>query len=386
MFRFYFYFLHSHLCVILYPNQPEFILITAKGNSTFPSMNAMYASLGLSYTLNLLYISVFLATSLAGVILNSLTLALLIKEKKFKQQPVYFFLKISTLTALLLNLFHSAFALVSCPQVLDLGNSMFVQTAVSFYYWPVVVMLGYYKFAINTLLILDRIAALKHQIKKFISFSPARSSLVLLLVSVLVILPRFFVYRPYKLRLVNVETRQETDMFIRDASAFARTQSGRLILNAISGVRSSVLCVIDIVLNVWTICLFRKFLTNKQKMTKFDMNALLESSSTPHNSSAIASSSQNVTPSPPQSPSYAQKLDEKNVIKLVMAQCFFSIMHQIMLFGTFCCILADENGLVGSATLVFVTGYVSVVRQTITFFIFYFFNKRFKRDVKALFK
>jgi hypothetical protein len=76
---------------------------------------------------------------------------------------------------------------------------------------------------------------------------------------------------------------------------------------------------------------------------------------------------------------------EKSITTTVIVHCTFSLAHQLLLLGTFFYTISVTGAVTNSAILLFVTNFTSVIRQAINFFLFYFFNKKFQKDVEVIF-
>ena len=387
---------------------PKIRLITPNGNASFSNLNQVYTSLGLSYTLNLLYVTLFMGSSFFGFLLNGLTLVVLSTRSKF-HLSLYFYLKASTLTCLCLNLFHVMFALVSSPQIVCLGNTYSAQFFISYIYMPVSSTLGYFKFILNTIMILERISVLRPRRVRFIYSSPSITVILGFVCAVVLMLPHYFVYVPYNLKLADSSTGLVTDLFITDMSTYARSLNGKILLKATAAFRGVAICFLDVVLSSLLVYYFKQFVNRKNTLKNSSKPAVSNAANRFYQEAATSGSqvfsgvshhkelavpllerirglsrdnSSLNTPNRMKNQAESRMFgsEEKNVTQTVLFQCIFSVLHQILIFVTHGYVLLT-GGVTDSGELIFFVSYVSAVRQAANFFIFYFFNNIFKQEV-----
>jgi hypothetical protein len=369
------------------------VLISKTRNVSFESMTALYTYSGLLASLSTVYATVFMSCALLGCILNILTFCVLQVEKSFT--PLYFYLKAITVISLLLNVFQLLFSFVQSRHHSSLGNSYMAQAYISYCYKPVINTLGFYKFVLNAHLTLDRIVVLRPRLKTKFSESPRLACTFTFILTVLVMSPHYLMYSPVSYVIYDESLETYSEFHVTETSDFAKTRTGVIFLNSVAAVRSVSMCLIDIILNAFTIFFFKQFMNNKSKMMNFSYNirqseaavcrtrdqhqAELAESQT--NSSSQSEERGTIITQTSRSNNNVEL--EKSVTFMVIVHCTASLAHQILLLITFFYVVTSGQ-VTGSAILIFVTNYVSVLRQAANFFIFYYFNKKFQKDARFL--
>jgi hypothetical protein len=254
----------------------QVILISSTKNALFESMAALYTSYGLFKSLSTIYATIFMSTALLGCFLNILTICVLHVDKA--HTPLFFYLKEITIISLLLKIMQFPFSLVKSRHYLSLGNSYAAQAYISYCYKPIINTFGFYKFVLNAHLTLDRIVMMRPRLNTWFSESPRLACSLTFLLTVLLMSPHYLTYSParYLIRRSDLYDASQdftySEFHVTEASGFAQTRQGVIILNVEAAFRSVTMCLIDAFLNGFTIYYFKLFLSNKNKMTNLAYN------------------------------------------------------------------------------------------------------------------
>jgi hypothetical protein len=377
-------------------NDPVVLISSSTAeNTSFENMTTLYASVGYTETLSILYLSIFIVCAVIGCALNTLTFSVLQIEKA--ATSVYVYLKLITLISLLLNVLQILFALVQGRYYLSVGNSYTAQAYISYCYKPLINTLGFYKFVLNAHLTWDRILAMRPSLKTKFNQSPRKACTLTFIITILFMAPHYFVYIPVKYIIYLPSASSYMDFFVTETTKFSKEKSVIIFLNSIAAFRSVFMCLVDIILNGLTIYFFEKFLSNKTNLMTSAINRqpslkgskLTDTENGDGDSLLMTPLAVNLG----NQPSIASCSNlrgvpnslavEKSITKMVIVHCSFSLAHHLLLLGTF--FYTVSSGRVeNSAILIIVTNYVSVVRQAANFFLFYFFNTKFQKDVDIM--
>jgi hypothetical protein len=356
-------------------------------------MNALYDSLGFLYVESVLYMSVFVECACFGFLLNWFSFFIFVKgARRFTLSPIYVYLKILTCTSLLANLLQVIFAIGLSRRLLFLGNSIYWQYFFAYVYSPLHSTLTFFKFAMDAVVILDRIATINTRLRGLcMSRSPLFNSAVALIVTIVIISPQYVLYVPYKCLVLSEETQTTTELYITDTSTFARTPHGNWLMNVATIFGSVTLCVVDLVLNMASFCMFKSYFVHKDHLTNnvrmqviAQQQGLLPVPEGEQGEEDKITDDVSSTPRTSSDKPAHSRSSERSLTKMCIVMCTVSVVHQIVhVTNTFVVMMVGGGG--KAVFSIFVSNFVSVLRHSSNFFLFYSFNKNFKKEVKNYF-
>lgn len=359
------------------------VLIQPDKNTTFDSLNKLLDSIGFNHSIKLAYLTVYMVFALIGLLTNILTCVVI--TRGHVRTNLFFYFKLITWINIGLSVLHLVYSVIIGRHYYSLSNSILTQYFFCYLYTPALGILGFYKYVLNALIAADRILSLRPDLRVYFGQCSARFySIVTLVISIIVVAPGLLIYVPEKYFLYFIESGQVTELYVSTTSRLARQADIMIALNILAVLRTILLCALDTSLNVISICLFRKFLSRRSGMIKFSITGVHSSSSSTNLKDLRHSPSQTSSSITIRSPyAYAAEL---NLNKFVMIHCSLSTIQQLLLLITFVAVTVTEMLSASSAALIFFTGFYNVIRNATYFFLFYFFNKKFKRDCNKLFK
>jgi hypothetical protein len=347
-------------------------------NHTFDSQVQLYAFFGYTNTIQILFLVVYLPVAMCGFCLNTISYRLFIKCKKDCGASLLFvYLKLTTFVSLILNFLEILFGLLFYSK-LKMSNSYFTQALICYFLKPVHNLLIFVKTLLDLLIVIDRVATFRPEYKIFFKPKPWINFCLILLLCSLLSIPNFFLYTPeehreltyYDDKLVKVD-----DFYIINTSNFAKTRLGKIVFLAQIIMRNILPTLLEILYNLLSCFHLRKYLVKKHvlmnlaKKPKTERTSL-KSETHAHNESRSSSNSL-----------YQNMNVENNLTRMVIAVTLVSIVHQVF-YASFSIYNLDHRVSIG---FTFYYSFIHVLRYSSNFFLFYFFNKKFKGVFKQKF-
>lgn len=373
------------------PNASSFYLyVPSNGgpNISFPNMDRIYDALGFSELNTQLYLYAFLPTSALGLLLNLMTLAVLWRIPE--QVSIYFYWRVEILTGLVANTLGIFGSFYMSRRFLPFANEYGWAFYQLYIYSFLNVVTYFYRSLIDIVVVLDRIAVFVPRVKSVIfKLTPMTNSLILLAFATLMSIPQFFYYRMfyYKFYLIDRTSLSVLDMveiFQISSSPYASQTAGRILNSILVFIRNILPLVLETSLNLISIQLFRKQMRKKRTIAgPFSVvNNPTQAGLPPSQESRKKSSSVTQRLSILLARPAANSDPEKNLFMMVLALSFMSIAQQMIASSNTIYVLAVSAP---SLLFVFLFNYSTSVKHSINFFVFYFFNKNFKKKLHELF-
>lgn len=353
-----------------------FILPSRGLNKSFESTVKVYELLGFLRITNYFYLFLYVPCSVVGFVLNTICLRILFRMNF--RSTTYFYLRQLTFLSWTFNLLQIMFGFGMSQPTLSLGNRRFAQIYLCQVFAPLHYHLTFYKFVIDALVILDRLSKMHTrgklaQVGKVLSYSPVLNSVIAFVISFALVWPQYLAYIPNSGQIRSKSDGSLIqDVHFSDLSGFARSKSGKLWLQSLNVLRSGTILIVDIVLNLVSIVKFRRYFSKKVKllsMSKRRLNSerdLLNSNSTSDNTRY-----DHITKT---------AISEKSLTKMIIVLGTISVLHQIIY-------VANSVFIIFLGKVALYTGYsvlssqlFSAFRHSTNFFVFYFFDKNFKRE------
>lgn len=370
-------------------------------NVSFDTLEELYASFGFTRLSGFVYITVFVGCATLGLVLNTLSLVVFARDYHFKAVSFYFYFKVLTFTSLLANLSQIGFGLnLSRGLLVDIGNSIYMQLFMAYFYSMAHSTLTCYKFIMDAVILVDRIGSINSKVAKLglLKAGPVINSIAALLATILLILPQYFVFAPYKYFIYDGS--ELRDFYVTDTSSYARAPFGKRFINWWTIGRSISICFIDIILNVYAFMTFRTYFFKKHTLSSTFHTRTSTNKLTNQTQLLDIPASQELwkreetdqtmihhvgsTLRRRNRPSKS-KSAEKHLNKMVVVLCSVSVCHQILhVLNSVYLILGGGISKEYSTYSIFTSNMASVLRHASNFFVYYYFDKNFRRQINKI--
>jgi hypothetical protein len=307
-------------------------------NLTFLNMDALLTDQGFSYELSLLYITLFLTAAFIGIVMNSVSLHVLFAAEKFKITPLYIYLRVTTLSSLILNIYEFMFAFTISRQFVSFSNSHVSQWLICYVLAPGNSLFFLYKCVLDALIVVDRIAIFKQRVKYFYkSFSPMAYCTIAFAASLVLCAHYLFIYEPTRYEIVSSDG-VVSEFFTLKITQFASTRYGKTFTFLLVVLRSSTICLVDFVLNVVSLVIFKDYLFKKSMLvTSPDESQTMIIKQEQASSAISRTAEEEHTPSKKPRTSLTIAIEtaeaERNISMMVIVMCSVSVLHQLALVG-----------------------------------------------------
>ncbi len=307
-------------------------------------------------------------------------------------QPMYFYLHITTLCGIILNFCQIMFVLTISRQFIPLSNLYISQWTICYILNPFNNTLFVYKSLLDALIVLDRISIFKQRVREiYSSYSPSTYSFVAFFISLVLCMNHIWMFQPWKYQ-VAASNGDLSDFLTVGLTPHMSTKKMKIINFLLVFCRSVVICLADIILNVISLLVFKKFMSRKNMILISLENAqtFIQQQSASDVLTSKASTSNNAALNVSRSSNeFENQRDEtfdseRNLSKMVIILCTVSVFHQLVYIGNFIVLLKTDGITRSSSISVFILNLVSVFRFASNFFIYYLFNKNFKEEFKKL--
>lgn len=267
-----------------------------------------------------IYLFAITPVGLVGFILNSLSFYVLMHSEFTKLSQIYIYFRVITLNSALLNLFQASLFLSMTYRYLEFTNSFEALTYGSQVYLPTTSFLYLFGSCLDIFISLERCSIFITQLKLLLKYRPMVMCLALFFASFLIHIPYYFVNSPsYFDAPLDANTYYRIWYF--DLTEFGKSSTGQIITYIIYFIKDVLCLIIELVLSILSIVLFKKYFKNKANNKKI-VPALPNSFDSDLNMDAktVIQLAQQ------------EKLNskDKNVTFMVIVMCAFSILMHIM--------------------------------------------------------
>jgi hypothetical protein len=351
----------------------NFILISNNAsNQTFASIHAFLRAFGSSQVIEMLNISLFLLTSCLGIITNSISLVIFFK-KEFVI-PLYDYLRVYVMTGFGMSIMQVTYPFFNCKTLFfETSNSNWGVYYVTFVYGVVQTILLCFIFMIDLVIVVDRIATFNLRFKSLYNrMHPNHIICILLVFSAIIMLPHRFSTDIIEHKLYETRTRKIVKLyFITVNTSFTNRFAGKLILNSIYVFRNGVTLILDITLNLISVYYFRKFASKRKRL----VNMLSMSLDTASGSGGSLGKPSTLETRISKARTFKS---ERKAIFMVITLSVISVVYKTQMNVTFLYHFFGKSKLTLTG-LYFMTNWFSSLRNVTSFFIFYVFDRNFKK-------
>jgi hypothetical protein len=295
--------------------------------------------------------------------------------KKEFNSPMFFYFKITSICCLIQNIFSIPYGLCNAPR-----NQREDILKLCAHYAPVYIAIGslltYYQSVLEIAIILDRLRTFNNTIKKYLTLTPQKFSLILFVICFLIDLFYMFVFVPQEFVWYNYKedgTLERKSAWFTVASTFATSSIGRILIILTYVIREFVTIIFTVGFSLFLLNYMRNYFKNKAKMAR-----------KPAVTATVSNVSSAVQPSKAQQSSAKQMSNaEEKFLQLVIVQCTLTILTRTNFFTCALMSLFNFNELtqLWCATVDLNLPFLGVA----SFFVYFFFNKLFKKEFLKLF-
>jgi hypothetical protein len=363
------------------------------GSTVYSDLDSALFALGYIFNIDMLYMTVYLAVSIAGLLGNIFCVLIFFRPAFYSSAspPLFAYMRYEAITGVVGNLVGAIYGLNTCADILPLTNTYTSQWIQSYISVPVYNISYYVKFLIEIMIVVDRIIMLVpsfgsryglsklNQIKR-----PYIVFIIIVIFSILINYPFIYlIFSPSTNVLVNYgyPGYQVYTYFVASRSAWSNFgMFGYYPMLFIYIFKNIVTFFIETVLSIISLILFRRHLKNKRKL----------------HPSATGTVAVNVgdlslmTAASSHRPSYLRLQTSitnefagaRNMANLVLVNTITGFVHNVLL-TTFT--MYNLNYPKPSLTLriiQFCSYFASTLRHALNFIQFYSFNINFRKETK----
>ena len=203
--------------------------------------------------------------SLIGFLFNLISFVVFCR-KKFQSMPLYSYLRLNTLASGMINFVTIFLFITSSHKFFDVfDNSSIPSIYTCYVYNPMMSICLYLSSALDICITLDRNSILSPKFNWFKIIKPIYLCLILVLVSIILTIDLFFFQYPTTVELKTSAT-SSFKMFTLAITDFSKSFLGSFLTTATFAIRDVFFLILQIVLSIITIILFKKHFNLKKKL------------------------------------------------------------------------------------------------------------------------
>jgi hypothetical protein len=389
-------------------NSSIIIQLLANGKndtSVYTSLASALYAIGFIPATEILYMTIYLAVSIAGFFLNILTMLTTLQPamSKSNSPPLFAYMRYQAIIGIVGNLAGAAYGINTCSDLVSIVNNYTSQWIMAYLALPLYTMAYYAKFLIEIAIVVDRIIMLVPTLPLAGLLKVKRPYLVMIFVCLFTI----FIDYPYIYLLITPVTTNlvsygpvKTEMFTffsvtRGAWSFWPT-SGYFIMLFIYIFKHVVTFAFETVLNITSLVLFQRHLARKRRIvvavyphTRHENNNKSNNSAVMMNTTTAGAGSSMHTAHNENNRNNGGESEGsaggRNMAMLFMLLSVTGFAHSSLLTGyTLYGLVYPKQG-VASRVLQFSSTFASALRHAANFLLFYFFNATFRKTAREVF-
>jgi hypothetical protein len=366
------------------------IFYTAPNQSIILPMSAVYDLFGETFLATLLYSILVIPISVISIILSIIGFLVLNREE-FSDQPLFAYYRVTMLASVaksIMSLFGNLFYCQRFASALGSYGWTFVTVYLDSFFINLLIFFGT---LIDSIIILERIVLFEPKAKFLLKYSPLVNSLALFVFAGLISVPQLFSYE-------IVDYRRLTHIYGFALSVFANSSLGTIVTYVMLFIRIFLNLPVQIVLNIISVILFKRFIAKKTNILgsskRTDTQAAgiavamttvavtyqqlqqAESTLLSNTNGAVANVASKKSDMPANETSFSLSAVQK-LFYMVLALELVAILSG--------CVLAAVNiySLLVGISILFIVGVnlTIAIEPTISFLIFFAFNKKFKSAI-----
>jgi hypothetical protein len=324
----------------------------------------LYKFGGSTWTLDCINLYLYFFTGLIGFIINAFSF-LILQDFEFNL-PLYQYFRIYTIINSIMCL-STALSFISCTyRILPWTNSEITLTLGVNYMIQLDNVLYFYGSLIDLLILFDRISSFKPNLKLPIKLSPYKMSFVCFIGVLLISCPLFFVNQ-IDSRTFKLNQTVNFTVWNFHNSDFAKSPLGTGLTYFVYAIRDVLVMILQIVLNLISIGLFKKYVMKKMTMA----------TRVPVIDDQISYSVSIVKHSTSRRLNFIHRADQK-LTQMCILICVLSIFEHVLVLATTIYPYTNSDFLM-LVILLNVSFFFWQLKRIVDFFMFFAFNKIFKR-------
>ena len=219
---------------------------------------------GLSSTVNWLFLILVMPFNLAGLVLNLISL-LILRCKKLKKKRLYPYIMVNVANSLLINILEIFISLPHTYMLSDFVNSPLYSFYFCYIYSPLLNFGTLYSSLIDTCISIERITQFKPRFGILRKQPPFLVSKVLFIVSIFISFQFLFQYEPWAIE-VRLDKNKEYRLNLWKFTDYAKTQMGLIITYSTYAFKNVILVAAEIGINIKVVILLRKYIHLRKKI------------------------------------------------------------------------------------------------------------------------
>jgi hypothetical protein len=361
------------------------LLANGKNGSTiYTSLESALYGLGFIFSIEMLFLTIYMAVSIAGVVLNIFGVFILYRPAmNSSSSPIIFsYLRYESIIGVVGNLSCIAMGLGFCPDTVSFENNFAAQWFASYIANPLYNMTVYVKFLIEIVIVVDRIMMLvptfesRWNLHAFLKIK--RPYLVLIGICIFSVLINYpFIYLINAPAIITFINYGSSGFHVYTLVSSFRTpwstwgNPGYYPMLFVTIFKNLVTFLVETVLNVISLVLFRRHLANRAKLVR-PSGHIGRETTTAHQTGQAGESSR-------ESPGGRNMANLVLFISSVTGFVHHSLLLTVVVYAIFYPVPTVIN-----KALVFATFFASNLRHALTFVQFYMFNSAFRKEALAV--
>ena len=376
---------------------------TNNSSESYFSKEHWYALFGSTPLLNAIFLYLVTPFAILGVFANILSFYILGSEK-LKTIPLYSYLRVYSINSLFICLMESIFFIPNTYGRLSISNSYGSVFYISYFHVGLQNTLVLFGSFMDICISLDRIVVFYPKVRsKLLNLSHYKISLVLFLISAAICSQYFFIFNPSCMDVKLNET-ETLRLFMWKNTEFSLSLAGEILNYTNYFIRDILIFLVEIVLNVVSVCILKKHLNKKVKSLTFELKSqkdlshagtksdkassvLIKPNSLTQNVDTKKVNEANLDPNAKNKSTSALKLAERsetNATLMVVLICILSGFEHLLFITMAIYFNYIRNE---TAFLIGVLGNLGItLKHFFNFIIFYMFNRVFKLEFDQLVK
>jgi hypothetical protein len=229
----------------------------------FYTVDSLLTTYGSTWILDTLNMYLFTFVSVLGLVLSILSLVVFC-DKDFTI-ALYTYLRVYSANNIVLCFLETFNFFYTTYRIIPWSNSYWTQFYYNYILIPVSVLCYFYSGVLSVIIQLDRIGHFAKPLKRFTDFSPLKLSIFAFLLCVLIDIPYNLVFVPGSKTAQLVNSTSNFTIYYSTVSAFSTSELGLVLTFLVSGMRDIFIMLVEIVLNVVSVVLIKRYFAAKKR-------------------------------------------------------------------------------------------------------------------------
>jgi hypothetical protein len=355
-------------------------------NQTYLSKEFWLIQVGSTWFLDSINIFVVIPISVIGFFLNILTFKILLKNQFF-QSKIFDYMRVYTMGSLIMCLLSAPFFVFETYRFFDFTNSYETNAFGCYFLIPTQSALSFFNGLLCIAINLERVINFMPTLDKFKNVSFSKICALIFSLTVVINLPYYFIYYP-SYSNVKLDTGADFRINYFALTEFGLTLTGQIVSYLIYFFRDVLILGSELILDIWSIILLKRYLSNKQKINS-NISPTIQSEKA---KTARSTNENNVTSNGDAYHREGSELKdskniisktEKNIMLLVIIMCMLSFFEHVFFLGCDSYFMIAQD--LTAFALCDTSWLLTLIKYAANFFLFLFFNSLFRKAFKDLF-